>query len=649
MIILQTVIFLSLFSTVFPLTGQSRIPADSANYIQFTGSVAAGDVDDYMVAFFSVPDTTVNQIYFGINHPYLDGALPDSNTGGTWNYYLVGGSGTISDPNSRKNVFASQAEALTGNTLETLPFIGDGTGGGESNSWNYFAPVSPASGEHIGNQYYFKIVAEAPAASTGKNAFQLDVSATGGLGSAPQQVGGVRSFAYAWTLALLNRGGKTWDLHPFVPDNAVGNIESHFVDFDDEDKGYIYNRTDRVNPVSPQFPNLAQAVDGEDVFFPYSVAGQTNGTWLIQLTETGTDPFVNTSFIYATGTNPAEGYRVYASDYAPAAADHVLVFEEDGSAETYVPAVIDPAELERVYFQVADIDGNSVPYSRTLFVTVSGSARIRYSNNFPGADQDTTTLAVTTSGDGLGYVEITNTVAEQVIVSVESDGSGGLSTTDDRLPSTGTLGTNETGSIIFQAVGDSAPTLVSSDATTVAEGATVPIGEPGTPGGTTIAITEDATANITATNDIYVTIPTTIGAIFNNAITSPGLVVTDALAGPVTGAVDSVVTYPDSRTMRIDVTTGFGPNDVLTIGGTTPLELIGVNASPASVLNSNSLHNKAPNQFFSWLCLFFREFSFPQPSKRIVWDSHFAQLNNPLSLVPVLSNCKSSHLELHLM
>ena len=72
-------------------------------------------------------------------------------------------------------------------------------------------------------------------------------------------------------------------------------------------------------------------------------------------------------------------------------------------------------------------------------------------------------------------------------------------------------------------------------------------------------------------------------------------------------------------------------------------------AEITSVLNSNSLHNKAPNQFFSWLCLFFREFSFPQPSKRIVWDSHFAQLNNPLSLVPVLSNCKSSHLELHLM
>ncbi|MDY6827642.1 MAG: hypothetical protein SVV67_10875, partial [Bacillota bacterium] len=165
--------FATLLLAALPVFGQSRIPSGSGNYLQTTGDTSNGDRDSYMVAFFEVPDTIDSTLYFAINHGGIDILTPavdnpdQGAAGPNWNYYLVGGSGTVSSSVSRQLTFAGLAEATTGTVLDTQSYTNE-------NGWNYFDGVSPSQGEHIGNKYYFKIVAEA--GGNDKNGFQLDVS-----------------------------------------------------------------------------------------------------------------------------------------------------------------------------------------------------------------------------------------------------------------------------------------------------------------------------------------------------------------------------------------------------------------------------------------------------------------------------------------
>ncbi len=105
-------IFWLLFASITSLMGQSRIPAELNNYIQATGNTANGDQDPYMVVFYEVPDTITSTLYFAINHPGIDTTTPaapnnpDQGTAGAaWNYYLVGGTGTLSSSLSLPRTF----------------------------------------------------------------------------------------------------------------------------------------------------------------------------------------------------------------------------------------------------------------------------------------------------------------------------------------------------------------------------------------------------------------------------------------------------------------------------------------------------------------------------------------------------------------
>jgi hypothetical protein len=91
-----------------------------------------------------------------------------------------------------------------------------------NNGWYYFPQgVSPSQGEHVGNKYYFKIVAEADGVSGIKNAYQVDISYSGTNGTIPTGVSGVRSFAYSWTVDFpQRRPASTWNIYPYVPENA---------------------------------------------------------------------------------------------------------------------------------------------------------------------------------------------------------------------------------------------------------------------------------------------------------------------------------------------------------------------------------------------------------------------------------------------
>jgi hypothetical protein len=154
-------------------------------------------MDAVSVSFFEIPDTVTSMVYFGIFDSRNSAISPD--TGGANNtvFYLIGGSGALSDPDARKIYYPGGDTSYkdTGQLLDTLTANAVNYSG-----WRYFVGVNPSQGEHIGNKYYFRVVAETT--NTGKNAFALDLSYVGTQGSIPTGVSGARTFAYSWSMAL---------------------------------------------------------------------------------------------------------------------------------------------------------------------------------------------------------------------------------------------------------------------------------------------------------------------------------------------------------------------------------------------------------------------------------------------------------------
>ena len=531
---LAAVVFLMLIGV--GAWGQSAIPAEPANYLQVTGLNGNGDEDDYMVVFFEVPDTITSTLYFAIDHPGLtDSALPDAGTAGaTWNFHLVGGSGALSSSVSRQITFANLGEATTGTVLQTRGFIAE-TG------WHYFNGVSPSQGEHIGNKYYFKVVAEAPADDGAKNAFRLDCSYSG-TGN-PTGVADIDAFAYAWTLGLQDNL-VTWDLYPFVPDSATGDITRHFWDFDDNENGTLYNFSNAITMAASVATGLTGA-NGVEQTSSYLVTGQTNGTWRLRITETagGTNP--NTSVVWFTGTAPAETYRTYSAYYAPPAPYRVTISPASQSVLTGTAASF--------ALQIVDASGNPVPYSRAVGVTSSSATAL-----INGVDNDET---ITTGGDGLASFTVTNSASETVTIALFTDGTHGSIN----------FGAGTDGSASLTTTADPAPTLSSASNLSYLSNQGAPINLPA------ITIADSGAANISAANDIRIRHGASLVAPFLASVTTPSLVV----SGVGAGAVNGTVTYPGG-VLLIDVTTGFAATNILTIGAVTPLQIDPAADAPSS-------------------------------------------------------------------
>ncbi len=357
----------ALFILPLSLHAQSRIPAEASNYIQATGVAGNGDPDPYMVVFYEVPDTVTSTLYFAISDPGLTGVSPDQGTGGTWTYYLVGGSGTLSSATSRQLTFASLTEATTGTILDTKNYTTE-TG------WQYFSGVSPSQGEKIGNKYYFKIVAAAP--NGNKNGFQLDVSYSNS--GNPTGSTEIRAFAYCWTLALLNNAGTTWNLYPFVSDAATGDISYVNWDMDSGEALAAWNKSG-TSLTAPTVSGEGTTWSTSAATTNYTIGTETNGTWRLQVTEgSGTEPAINTSMFWFE--NPSGTIlRTYAASYTPPAPYAVTINLTSTTAITGTNASFT--------LQVVDSDGNPVPYVRNIYVTVNGSASIAPNNNGTAATE----------------------------------------------------------------------------------------------------------------------------------------------------------------------------------------------------------------------------------------------------------------------
>ena len=311
---------------------QSRIPKEINNWMQTTGLPINGDVDGVVVVFFEVPDSSTSTLYFGVNDAGSDATHPDFYDGtppyGFTDFYLVGGAGTVSDPNSRLiDYSADTTVARTGTVLDT--FTADETGP-YNDRWVYFSGVLPNEGEHIGNKYYFKIVAEADA-DIGKNAFQFDISTSNS--GAPTGITGVRSFAYMWTLAFDDTIGKTWEIFPFVPEDASGDIEYRNWD---ADSGEVYRTYSSCYvPSSPDHVVLT-VTDG------LAQAGVESETVYVQLVDSSgnSQSFIRDIYITVSGSaqinnasNTSTGLPSSAALVTTDSDGFAWVTVDDGAAE----------------------------------------------------------------------------------------------------------------------------------------------------------------------------------------------------------------------------------------------------------------------------------------------------------------------------
>ena len=364
----------------------SRLPKETINWLQNTGANGNGDRDDINVIFFEIPDSVSSTLYFAANDPGTGGGSPDAGNTMNTDFYLVGGTGAVTSPDSRLADYSSDPNlARTGTVLDSYQATTE-------SGWVYFSGVSPSQGEHIGSKYYFKIVVDAQDNDADKNAYQVDISYSNS--GAPDGINGVRTFAYSWTVALLNNVGNTWDIYPFVPEDDTGNIQFHNWDFDDDETGEAFNKSGVSQGAVTSSSNNVSATTS----FALSAA-EDNGTWRYQITEANGGVVENTSEIWFTNSVSGELYRAYSSflDYDSIPPDHVELAEADGIA------IANGTDIETVTLQIVASGGSPVPYSRNTYVSVDSGAVITESNT--GAVNAASTV-VTTDGDGLGFIKV---------------------------------------------------------------------------------------------------------------------------------------------------------------------------------------------------------------------------------------------------
>lgn len=560
--------FFLLFSQFQAEAQTSRIPDQSGAYLSISATTDNGGMDAVTVSFFEIPDTVTSMVYFGIYDSRNSAISPD--TGGANNsyFYLIGGSGALSDPAAQKIYYPGGDTSYkdTGELLDTVTANAVNYSG-----WRYFVGVNPSQGEHIGNKYYFRVVAETT--NTGKNAFALDLSYVGTQGSVPTGVSGARTFAYSWSMALY--GTVDYNLYPFIPNGDAGKyLEYSNWDFDEAGlgdllAGVLRNKAGTIVATMPagdatyfsdsnHYKNNGQLIAG----------GQDNGTW--RATFNNNQNTENTSEAYfwwsiadddtagADSVFPAvpgaQLYRTYSNPYTFPSADHV--------ASTAATVSATSGSTVTITMQVVDSAGSPSLGNYTIYAEVSsasGNARIDTVNGVDIAN--VSNYLVATDSTGLATIGVTDTTAGSVDLSAvfTTNGAALPGATDSTLP-----GSNNDVEINFAA--NPVPVASSLANTSFREDAAT---------GQALAqltVLDAGTVDITDANDLRIILPPGIGAVFSN-------VATVNASGANVGVYN--VSYIDAdRTAVIDIPPGF-------LAGTTNFSGLAL-ATPYSV-SSGSL------------------------------------------------------------
>jgi autotransporter-associated beta strand protein len=436
--------------------------------------------------------------------------------------------------------------------------------------------VYPSEGEHIGNKYYFKIIAEASAGSNFKNGYRFDASFNNG--STPTGISSGEVFAYSWCVVFRSDIDDIWDFHPFVPEGAGGAGNYIIVgawDFDPfggEPTVTIYDKEPEGAGVSLTIDADSNDTDNASISIG---SDEDNGTWRVRVSEVGSVGYPNTSELWAwensstvtdgeagvtDGTEPNEStdtmYRVYASSYNPPDPDHIATSAEDGTA------IDNGTDTEKITFQVVDIDGNPLPYQQNIYVDVSTITNLTIEEKNNNADVDNpstvggTSTVVTTDVSGVGWITISraDTLDGTVTITPVTDGTNGSSD----LP-----GTNESVDVVFDG---RVPPTISSANYLLEDVGTAPVALPD------ITVTEGDTGNITVADDIRIRIPDSLDAVFNT-----GATVTTSVSGGTQGDTANGATYESGdKVAVIDViNNGFDSGRAVTISG---LEFVSANS-----------------------------------------------------------------------
>ena len=551
----------------------SRMPAQPAgfsennyltqNWIANAYPVGNGDLDRVNLVFFEIPDTVTSTIYFGVKDPWVntnahtrDDIVAAPASGQT--LYLIGGADAYTASNARLINY-------TGNLNLAIASSGSGTGSQlasfsapnssvdidsalASYGWTYFPGVQPSQGEHVGNKYYFRVAMLAPASGSYKNAYQVDVSYSDS--GAPTGVSGAMSFAYDLCVGFIQSNGHLHSFYPFVDDSMSGYIL--YVNYDMDYSGgnmtsaaYDFsNAQSRTSALA--VPSLSPNGGTSSSF--YSIGAERNGTWLEDITDNTTAPAFNPSelwFVNSSDTTydapPTDTIlKMYSSYYAPAVGHHVAISPTSAGSLT--------GSAVSMSIQIVDASGNPVPYVRSVYVTVSGSATIS-PNAMPAA---TNAELIATDSSGIGAFTVNDASSESVVVTLATDGNNGSSLL---------AGTNGSASINFQA--DLPPTMTSASNTTILAGATQDLA--------VITIADSGNPNIVVANtSIQIRIPSSLKAAFNTSQV-PNVAVTG------TGTVGALTLT--ASVLTIPIINNFGTTDTLAIGSTTRLQLFGNSAS----------------------------------------------------------------------
>ncbi|WP_304242985.1 hypothetical protein, partial [Gracilinema caldarium] len=526
---LLILIFWILAAPIISVMAQSQFPAGTAS-VGTSGNTDNGDRDGTVVFFFEIPDTGPSPIYFAINDPGITGtaSLFDQNGTGTSYWYVLGGLGALSDPSSQKLTYSPypSTEPLAGTLLWSQSWA-SGTGTG----WNYTTAIPLNSGEHIGNKYYFKLVLQVTPGSTGKNAFQADVSSTNGSITA---IAGAKSFAFSWSPVMSTNGssGPEFNFYPFVPSNATGNITVNNWDID--------NTTMITNSFFNKSGVLqgAPAIGGGSAIGStnYSIGSEVNGSWRWQVQ--GQSGVTQNDLAEVWFTNGSTLLRTYSSFVGAQSADHIIL--------TYNGGTLPVNGSGTVTVQAVDASGNPQLFSTKVWITTnSGTAMLTAASNTATSLPAAGALVVT-DGNGLATVSITDSAAETVTVSALSDGTGG----SDILASPAS---NNTVNLTFTS---SAPTLTSASVSniTTAGNYTLP----------SITINANGGTVLQATN-LYIRVPSSLSTVFNTGSTP-------AYSSSPAGKVSSV-NFVNSSTLRLVLASDFSGTDTITINNNLQLSV----------------------------------------------------------------------------
>ena len=288
--------------TRFPPQGPQYVEgtAMTQNWLYTGANTLVGDYTGANVVFFAIPDTTTQILFFAVRNPDVDvdGTLANSEpdlpavAGPPWvNYALIGGTGAYSSVAGQHLV--GNAANSGGTVLDSITGSSY-TGAFRVGAWVYFNGVSPSQGEHIGNKYYFRLTAVSPNYSNGtefKHCYQFDVSFTNS--GTPTGLSSGNAFSYDVELAQLAATGdgvtaETWNFYPFVPLGAGTPMTATTNAFNYALTGNItinlWNDNLGVSQGTGTFP-----MGSSNATNTYAVsAAQTNATWHLQFSTTGT-------------------------------------------------------------------------------------------------------------------------------------------------------------------------------------------------------------------------------------------------------------------------------------------------------------------------------------------------------------------------